>query len=94
MIPKMKTYIILDPQCTAVVLLLTLMRATSGSLARCRGGWLPPPLSILALEQLLAQKSSFPTSRHQFQLISLIFRIFFPKFTEKLAKIENLPKNC
>ena len=52
------------------------------------------PPSILALEQLLAKKSSFPTSRHQFQLIWLVFRIFFPKFEKKLAKIENLPKNC
>ena len=41
-----------------------------------QGGWLPPPLSILALEQILAQKSYFPKSRHQFQLIWPIFRIF------------------
>ena len=57
-----------------------------------QGGWLPPPLSILALEQILAQKSCFPKSRHQFQLIWPVFRIFFQKFTKKLAKIENLPK--
>ena len=72
------------------------MRATSGSLARC-GGWgggggLPPPLSILALEPILAQKSCSPKSWHQFQLIWPLFRIFFPKITKKLAKIKNLSK--
>ena len=68
---------------------LTLMRATSGSLARCGGGWPPPPLSILALEQILAQKSCFPKSRDQLQLIWPVFRIFFPKIAKKLRKIEN-----
>ena len=73
-------------------IVLTLMRATSGSLARCGGGWPPPPLSILALEQILAQKSCSPKSWHQFQLIWPLFRIFFPKITKKLAKIKNLSK--
>ena len=50
------------------------------------------PPSILALEQILAQKSCFPKSRDQLQLIWPGFRIFFPKIAKKMAKIENLPK--
>ena len=73
--------------------ILTLMRATSGSLARCGGWWPPPPLSILALEQILTQKSCFPKSWHQFQLIWPLFGNFFQKLPKKLAKIENPSKN-
>ena len=62
------------------------MRATSGSLARCGGGWPPPPLSILALEQILAQKSCFPKSRDQLQLIWPVFRIFFSKNCKKIGE--------
>ena len=58
------------------------------------GVWAATPLSILTLEQILAQKSCFPKSRDQLQLIWPVFRIFFPKIAKKLAKIENLPKSC
>ena len=57
-----------------------------------QGGVAATPLSILALEPILAQKSCSPKSWHQFQLIWPLFRIFFPKITKKLAKIKNLSK--
>ena len=46
-----------------------------------------PPPSIFALEQIFAQKSCFPKSWHQFQLIWSLFKIFFPKLTKTLVKI-------
>ena len=64
----------------------------SGILARCRGWWPPPPLSILALEPNLAPKSCFPTRWHQFQLIWHLFRIFFPKITKKWWKLKTYRK--
>ena len=50
-------------------------------------------IDVLALEQIFAQKSCFPKSWHQFQLIWPLFRLFFPKITKKMAKIGNLSKN-
>ena len=73
---------------------LTLIRLTSERPCQDREGAPKAPLSNLALEQIFAQKSCFPKSWHQFQLIWPLFRIFFPKITKKLAKIGNLSKNC
>ena len=58
---------------------LALISATSERPCQVRGG-APgaPPLSILALEPILAKKSCFPESCLQFQLIWPFFRIFFP----------------
>ena len=76
-----------------VFLELTLVRATSGTLARCRGWWPPPPPSIFALEPNLAPKSCFPTRWHQFQLIWHLFRILFsPKITKKWQKLKTYQK--
>ena len=58
------------------------MRRLRG-LARCGGGLQEPPLSILALEPNLAQKSCFPERCLQFQLIWPFFRIFFPSLPQK-----------
>ena len=75
--------------------LLTLASVTSERARQVRGGGSgSPPLSILAPEQILAQKSCFPKSWHQFQLIWHLFRIFFQKSPKTLAKIQNLSKNC
>ena len=56
------------------------------------GGGAPPPLSILALEQVLAQKSCFPKIWHQFQLIWPLFRIFLQKSQTKCRKLKNCQK--
>ena len=74
-------------------LILTLIGLTSERPCQDRGGLRKPPLSIFALEQIFAQKTCFPLSLHQFQLIWPLFGIFFQKSSKKLAKIENPSKN-
>ena len=74
--------------------ILTLASLKSERARQVGGGLRKPPLSILAPEQILAQKSCFPKSWHQYQVILPLFRNFFQKSTKKLAKIENLSKNC
>ena len=69
--------------------LLSLISLTSERPCQDRGeGVLGAPLSILALEQIFAQKSCFPKSWHQFQFIWPLFRMFFPKITKNWLKLE------
>ena len=55
--------------CAEVADSLTLLRLTSECLARTRGLHEKPPVSIMAKEAILAQKSCFPKRWHWFQLI-------------------------
>ena len=72
---------------------LTLIRLTSRCLARTGGWHQKPPVSILAQEPILAQKSCSPNRWHQFKIIRNFFIILFPCITKKMVKNEDLLNN-
>ena len=65
----------------------------SGSLARCEGG-AAAPLSILAMEQILAQKSCFPKAGINFNSFGPFSEFFFSKNHKNIDENWKPTKNC